>query len=692
MNLASDIIIIGGGIIGLTLAIELRLRGASVTVLCRDFKQAASYAAAGMLAPEAEGIPPGPMLDLCLRSRSLYPEWIRKLEDITGVSAGYWPGGILAPVYEQKGQSSAIWLDKDAIHLHQPGLGADVIGGWWYPEDAQVDNRTLTQSLRMAAEQLGVNLPEGIAAEAFGQKNRRIVSVKTASGDWQAEHYVVAGGAWSNQLLPLPVHPKKGQMLSVRVPLAATYELPLQRILYGSEIYIVPRQDGRLIIGATSEDVGFTPHNTPAGMQKLLERAIRLYPALGQWAVEEFWWGFRPATPDELPILGSSPCENLTLATGHYRNGILLAPITASLLADQILNQKSDPLLDSFHYSRFYAKEARREKQNHDGFVSSSQKLEIVESDKQSNNSKLVSPSPDSSSRLETATPVMPQLTTNNTQHLDRSLETSNSDLLIIAGRKFRSRLMTGTGKYRSLEDMRQSIAASGSEIVTVAVRRVQTKAPGHEGLAEALDWTKIWMLPNTAGCQTAEEAIRVARLGREMAKLLGQEDNNFVKLEVIPDPKYLLPDPFGTLEAAEKLVKEGFAVLPYINADPLLAKRLEEVGCVTVMPLGSPIGSGQGIKNEANIQIIIENARVPVVVDAGIGTPSEAALALELGADATLINTAIACAKNPVAMGKAMGMAVEAGRLAYSAGRIPVKVYASASSPLTGTIVGATS
>lgn len=693
MNLASDIIIIGGGIIGLTLAIELRLRGASVTVLCRDFKQAAAHAAAGMLAPEAEGIPPGPMLDLCLRSRSLYPEWIRKLEDITGVSAGYWPCGILAPVYEHKGQSSsAIWLDKDAIHLHQSGLGADVIGGWWYPEDAQVDNRTLTQSLRMAAEQLGVNLPEGIAAEAFGQKNRRIVSVKTASGDWQAEQYVLAGGAWSNQLLPLPVRPKKGQMLSVRVPLAAIYELPLQRILYGSEIYIVPRQDGRLIIGATSEDVGFTPHNTPAGMQKLLERAIRLYPALEQWAVEEFWWGFRPATPDELPILGSSPCENLTLATGHYRNGILLAPITASLLADHILNQKSDALLDSFHYSRFYAKETRREKQNNYGLVSNSQKLDIVESDKQSNNSKLFSPSPDSSSRLETATPVMPQLTTNNTQHLAESLETSNSDLLIIAGRKFRSRLMTGTGKYRSLEDMRQSIAASGSEIVTVAVRRVQTKAPGHEGLAEALDWTKLWMLPNTAGCQTAEEAIRVARLGREMAKLLGQEDNNFVKLEVIPDAKYLLPDPFGTLEAAEKLVKEGFAVLPYINADPLLAKRLEEVGCVTVMPLGSPIGSGQGIKNEANIQIIIENARVPVVVDAGIGTPSEAALAMELGADATLINTAIACAKNPVAMGKAMGMAVEAGRLAYSAGRIPVKVYASASSPLTGTIVGATS
>jgi thiazole synthase len=194
-------------------------------------------------------------------------------------------------------------------------------------------------------------------------------------------------------------------------------------------------------------------------------------------------------------------------------------------------------------------------------------------------------------------------------------------------------------------------------------------------------------MLPNTAGCQTAEEAIRVARLGREMAKMLGQEDNHFVKLEVIPDSKYLLPDPMGTLEAAEQLVKEGFAVLPYINADPLLAKRLEELGCATVMPLGSPIGSGQGIRNAANIGIIIEEAKVPVVVDAGIGTPSEAAQAMELGAAAVLINSAIALAADPVSMAKAMGMATEAGHLAYLSGRMPIKAYASASSPLTGII-----
>jgi len=258
---------------------------------------------------------------------------------------------------------------------------------------------------------------------------------------------------------------------------------------------------------------------------------------------------------------------------------------------------------------------------------------------------------------------------------------------LIIAGKKFTSRLMTGTGKYSTIGTMQQSIEASRCEIITVAVRRVQTKAPGHEGLAEAIDWKKIWMLPNTAGCQTAEDAVRVARLGREMAKLLGQEDNNFVKLEVIPDPKYLLPDPIGTLQAAEKLIKEGFAVLPYINADPLLAKRLEEAGCATVMPLGSPIGSGQGIQNAANISIIINNSTVPVVVDAGIGTPSEATKAMEMGADALLINSAIALAKDPPMMAKAMGMATESGRLAYLAGRIPKKDYATASSPVTGRI-----
>ena len=263
----------------------------------------------------------------------------------------------------------------------------------------------------------------------------------------------------------------------------------------------------------------------------------------------------------------------------------------------------------------------------------------------------------------------------------------THRDPLVIGGRSFRSRLMTGTGKYPSLAAMQASLKASDCEIVTVAVRRVQSQAAGHAGLLEAIDWQRIWMLPNTAGCATAEEAIRVARLGRELAKLAGQEDNCFVKLEVIPDTRHLLPDPFGTLAAAEQLVKEGFTVLPYINADPLLAKRLEEAGCATVMPLGSPIGSGQGIRNAANIALIIENAKVPVVVDAGIGVPSEAAQAMEMGADALLINSAIALAGDPPAMARAMAMACEAGRSAFQAGRLPIRANANPSSPEVGRV-----
>ena len=263
----------------------------------------------------------------------------------------------------------------------------------------------------------------------------------------------------------------------------------------------------------------------------------------------------------------------------------------------------------------------------------------------------------------------------------------SSTDPLLIGGRQFNIRLFTGTGKYTNLQAMQQSLERSGCEMVTVAVRRVQAVAAGHAGLMESIDWSRIWMLPNTAGCATAEEAIRVARLGRELAKLAGQEDNTFVKLEVIPDSRHLLPDPIGTLEAAEQLVKEGFTVLPYINADPLLARRLEDAGCATVMPLGSPIGSGQGLNNAANIALIIENAGVPVVVDAGIGVPSEAAQALEMGADAVLVNSAIALAGDPAAMAEAMGQAVIAGRTAYRSGRLPTRGEASASSPSQGVV-----
>lgn len=259
-----------------------------------------------------------------------------------------------------------------------------------------------------------------------------------------------------------------------------------------------------------------------------------------------------------------------------------------------------------------------------------------------------------------------------------------NFDKLKIGDKFFNSRLMLGTGKYKTANDAINSIKTSECEIVTVAIRRLPINLKDDTtSFLNNLNWEKLWLLPNTAGSQTAEEAIRMAFLGHELACQIGQEENFFVKLEVISDPKYLLPDPIGTLKAAEFLIKKGFTVLPYINADPMLALHLEDLGCATVMPLGSPIGSGQGLNNLANIQIIIENAQVPVIVDAGIGTPSEATAAMEIGADGVLLNTAVAQSQNPAQMAYAMNLGVQAGRLAYLAGRMKKKYYANPSSPL---------
>ena len=259
----------------------------------------------------------------------------------------------------------------------------------------------------------------------------------------------------------------------------------------------------------------------------------------------------------------------------------------------------------------------------------------------------------------------------------------NNSNNLQISNKRFSSRLLLGTGKYRNTKQALKSIKNSQCEIVTVAIRRLPTNLKNDNTIfLKSLDWKKLWLLPNTAGSQTAEEAIRMAFLGHELASQLGQTDNFFVKLEVISDPKYLLPDPIGTLKAAQFLVKNGFTVLPYINADPMLALHLEDIGCATVMPLGSPIGSGQGLNNLANIQIIIENANIPVIVDAGIGNPSEATRAMEIGADAVLLNTAIAQSTNPDKMATAMKLAIQSGRLGYLSGCMKRKKYADASSP----------
>lgn len=254
-------------------------------------------------------------------------------------------------------------------------------------------------------------------------------------------------------------------------------------------------------------------------------------------------------------------------------------------------------------------------------------------------------------------------------------------DPLVIAGKEFKSRLMVGTGRHRSMQEMVDSIEASGAEIITVAIRRLNLDNPREKTILDYFDWNKYTILPNTAGCRTAEEAVFTAQLAREVT------GTNWIKLEVIPNPQNLLPDPVGTFEAARKLIDMGFVVLPYIHADPVLAKRLEEIGCATVMPLGSPIGSGQGILTLDEIRVIIQEARVPVVVDAGLAVPSEASQALEEGADAVLVNTAIAQARDPVLMAQAFKLGVEAGRKAFLAGRIPRRPYGVASSPTEGVV-----
>src|SRR6476620_1267479 len=254
-------------------------------------------------------------------------------------------------------------------------------------------------------------------------------------------------------------------------------------------------------------------------------------------------------------------------------------------------------------------------------------------------------------------------------------------DPFVIAGREFRSRLIIGPGKYPTYTIMRAAHEASGADMVTVAVRRVNLTDRSKESLLDYVDPKRFFLLPNTAACYTADDAIRTARLGREVGL------SHWVKLEVIGDEKTLFPDNEALLEATRVLVKEGFVVLPYTTDDPVVCRKLEDAGAAAVMPLGAPIGSGLGIQNPNNIRIIKEQARVPVIVDAGVGTASDAAIAMELGADGVLMNTAIAGAQDPVAMARAMKLAVEAGRLAYLAGRIPKKAYASASSPVEGLV-----
>lgn len=273
-------------------------------------------------------------------------------------------------------------------------------------------------------------------------------------------------------------------------------------------------------------------------------------------------------------------------------------------------------------------------------------------------------------------------MTASSAAHGSSAATDTHDDSLVIDGVRYKSRLLTGTGKYKDMRETRLATEAAGAEIVTVAIRRSNIgQDPGEPNLLDVLPPERYTILPNTAGCYTAEDAVRTCRLARELL-----DGHSLVKLEVLGDQKTLFPDITQTLDAAEILIKEGFKIMVYTNDDPIIAKRFEEMGCVAVMPLAAPIGSGLGIRNPYNILTIVENAKVPILVDAGVGTASDAAVAMELGCDGVLMNTAIAGARDPILMASAMKKAIEAGREAYRAGRIPRKRFASASSPIDGT------
>ncbi|AFY72206.1 glycine oxidase [Synechococcus sp. PCC 7502] len=332
----TDVLIIGGGIIGLSIAWELSLVGAEVTIIERNTcGMGATWAAAGMLAPQAERLS-GNLLDLALRSRGLYPNWISKLQGLTGMECGYWQCGILSPymnevlVWKHNLQNLPQYCDRQQVKAMQSGLSHNVVGGLWFDQDAQVDNRALAQVLLAALRQNSVKILEGVSVYSIATDHHHVTQLVTSQGNIQGDRYILATGAWTKELIPLPISPRKGQMLSVFDP-----NRSLKTVLFSDDVYIVPRLDGRIIIGASVEDVGFLAGNTAKGIATLLNNAIRLYPAIANMNIQSTWWGFRPHAPEEIPILEICPkYSNLILATGHYRNGILLAPVTASLIAD----------------------------------------------------------------------------------------------------------------------------------------------------------------------------------------------------------------------------------------------------------------------------------------------------------------------------------------------------------------------
>ena len=434
---------------------------------------------------------------------------------------------------------------------------------------------------------------------------------------------------------------------------------------------------------------------TAGGVHELLREAYRALPEIAELELVECAAGLRPTTPDNAPIVGATAVDGLLVAGGHHRNGVLLAPITADAIG-ALLRGEDGAVLRSprsrpagSRRQRGRTRDHRAERQRGRGSptgppsptppvppgssraVAASRSRSTARSCRAGCSTRRRSPpvSGSRSSRRSAAAHDGGAEATSPGRRRPRRFE--------LGGRRWGSRLIVGTGGFRSHEDLERALVASGTEIVTVALRRVD---PGSEGtLLDVIDRLGLFVLPNTAGCYTARDAVRTAKLAREAF------GTDWIKLEVIGDDRTLLPDAIELVDAAEQLVDDGFTVLPYTTDDPVLARRLEAVGCVAVMPLGSPIGSGAGIRNPYNIRIIVEAAGVPVILDAGIGTASDAALAMELGCDGVLLASAVSRAADPELMAGAMRDAVAAGYAARHAGRIPERLHARASSPTEG-------
>jgi glycine oxidase ThiO len=334
--------VLGGGIIGLSIAIELQQGGAEVFVLDRG-DPPATWAAAGMIAPQAEDLGCTPLGQLGLHSRGLWPAWAKKLEHLSGQLIDYQACGIFVPGNQARKAEGELW-DKRRLQSQIPGINLEV--GVWFAQEGCVDNRLVHKALKAACEHLGIPVHRGVAN--FGPGDPQLKTVNTSAGLISADLFVLAQGSWSGEWLDVPVQPLKGQMLAIQAEIGQ-----LKTVIFSEKIYIVPRLDGRIVIGATQEWVGFAPGNSEPEIQALYQAAIQILPWLASYPVIETWWGFRPATPDQSPLLGEGPWPHLCLATGHHRNGILLAPATAILLTQQILTGELNPLLAPFSWKRF---------------------------------------------------------------------------------------------------------------------------------------------------------------------------------------------------------------------------------------------------------------------------------------------------------------------------------------------------